>query len=75
MEIQEELVSQASADVYNRRVLLVRDQSLWSYVVNKVMVTSLWEKSCLHCFLGERCCIVGQDMSDIPRLVYISSLL
>lgn len=42
MEIQEDLVTQVSADVYNTWVLLVRDRSLWSYVVNKVTVTSLW---------------------------------
>lgn len=41
MKIQEDLVSQVTADVCNTWVLLVRDQSLWSYVVNKVMVTSL----------------------------------
>lgn len=39
MEISEDLFSEVSSDVYNTWVLLVRDQSLWSYVVNKVMVT------------------------------------
>lgn len=65
--IPEDPVSQVSADVCNTWVLLVGDRSLWSYAVNKVMVTSLWQKSCLQCFPGGGCCIVGQDVSDIPR--------
>lgn len=65
--IPEDPVSQVPADVYNTWAFLIGDRSLRSYAVNKMMVTFLWQKSCLQCFSGEGCCIVGQDVSAIPR--------